>query len=103
MLQIISLPPGAQGAAITGIQGIGVKTPAAAAVAEATVGLAMLWHMPNGMIFAIGLLSIMLPAGLFCTFGRIGSITIKLEGAIPKEHWSKAPAVTNFAIRFALS
>ena len=86
-----------------GIQGIGVKTTAAAAVAEATVGLAMLWHMPKGMIFAIGLLSIMLPAGLFCTFGRIGSTTIKLEGAIPKEHWSKAPAVTNFAIRFALS
>jgi hypothetical protein len=34
-------PPGLHGAAITGIQGIGVSTPIAAAVAEATVGLAI--------------------------------------------------------------
>jgi hypothetical protein len=34
-------PPGLHGAAITGIQGIGVSTPIAAAVAEATCGLAI--------------------------------------------------------------
>jgi len=34
-------PPGAQGAVITGIQGIGVSAPIAAAVAEATVGFAI--------------------------------------------------------------
>lgn len=39
ILEISSLPPGAHGATIAGIQGIGVKTPIAAAVAEATVGL----------------------------------------------------------------
>jgi hypothetical protein len=33
--------PGAQGAAVTGTQGIGVKAPKAAAVAAATVGLAI--------------------------------------------------------------
>lgn len=33
--------PGAHGAAVTGTQGIGVRTPIAAAVAEATVGLAI--------------------------------------------------------------
>jgi len=38
-LDTISLPPGAHGAAITGMHGIGVRTPIAAAVAEATVGL----------------------------------------------------------------
>lgn len=32
--------PGAHGAGSTGMQGIGVRTPKAAAVAEATVGLA---------------------------------------------------------------
>lgn len=31
--------PGAHGAAVTGMHGIGVNTPRAAAVAEATVGL----------------------------------------------------------------
>jgi hypothetical protein len=47
--------PGVQGAAVTGIQGIGVRTPRAAAVAEATVGFAMELHMPNGMIFTMGM------------------------------------------------
>ena len=46
--------PGVQGAGITGIQGIGVKTPNAAAVADATVGFAILLHIPKGIIFFIG-------------------------------------------------
>lgn len=57
--------PGAHGAGITGTQGIGVRTPMAAAVADATEGLAMLWHMPKGMMFTIGLLSMMFAAGMF--------------------------------------
>jgi hypothetical protein len=56
--------PGAQGAGVTGIQGIGVSTPKAAAVAAATVGLAMDWHMAKGMIFNIGMLSMMVAAGI---------------------------------------
>lgn len=47
--------PGAQGAAVTGIQGIGVSTPIAAAVAAATVGLAGELHMPKGVIFIMGI------------------------------------------------
>ncbi len=47
--------PGTQGAAVAGIQGIGVKTPIAAAVAAATVGLAKDVHTPNGMILTIGM------------------------------------------------
>lgn len=43
--------PGAHGAAVTGMHGIGVSTPIAAAVTNATVGLARLVHMPNGMMF----------------------------------------------------
>lgn len=46
--------PGAQGAAVTGIQGIGVSTPRAAAVAAATMGLAGELHMPKGAIFIMG-------------------------------------------------
>jgi hypothetical protein len=55
--------PGTQGAAITGTQGMGVSTPRAAAVAAATVGFVKDWHMPNGGMFAIGLLSMIVAAG----------------------------------------
>lgn len=47
--------PGAHGAAVRGIQGIGVRTPMAAAVAAATVGLAGLLHMPKGAMFTMGI------------------------------------------------
>ena len=47
--------PGAQGEAVTGIQGIGVKTPKAADVAEATVGLAIELHIPKDMILTRGM------------------------------------------------
>ena len=56
--------PGIHGAIVIGIQGIGVNTPKAAAVAAATIGLARDWHMPNGRTLTIGLLSIMLAAGV---------------------------------------
>jgi len=56
--------PVAQGAGVTGMQGIGVKTPAAAEVAEATVGLARLVHIPKGRMLTMGLLSMMLAAGI---------------------------------------
>lgn len=46
--------PGAHGAAITGIQGIGVKTPMAADVAAATCGFAIEVHIPKGIMFTIG-------------------------------------------------
>ena len=46
--------PGAQGAGVTGTHGIGVNTPKAAAVADATAGLAMDMHMPKGGMLVIG-------------------------------------------------
>jgi hypothetical protein len=46
--------PGDQGAVVTGMQGMGVSTPDAADVADATVGLARLLHIPKGAIFTIG-------------------------------------------------
>ena len=96
-----ALPPGNHGATIAGTHGIGVSTPQAAAVAEATDGLDRVLHIPKGMIFTMGLLSIMLPTGLFCTIGRSGSTTMKGDGAIPKLHLSIAPAQTNFPIGYS--
>ena len=46
--------PGDHEVAVAGMQGCGVKVPAAAAVAAATTGLAGLWHRPKGAMFIIG-------------------------------------------------
>lgn len=46
--------PGTHGAGITGTQGIGVRTPKAAAVALATAGLANELHIPKGKILTSG-------------------------------------------------
>ena len=77
--------PGAHGATVLGTHGIGVKTPRAAAVAAATVGLANELHIPKGMIFIIGLLSIIVAAGLPHITIFIGGI-VNVEGATPNEH-----------------
>lgn len=47
--------PGAQGATVFGTHGIGVRTPAAAVVAEAVAGKAGQLHTPNGLMFTMGL------------------------------------------------
>lgn len=77
--------PGAQGATVKGMHGMGVKTPNAAAVAEATVGFASDWHIPNGAILSIGLLSIIVANGIEVTTLFSGS-TMSVPGAKPKLH-----------------
>ena len=67
---------------ITGTQGIGVNTPMAAEVADATVGLAIERHMPKVGIFA-GVKSIVVAISIFMHFGRSGTVTINEQGAIP--------------------
>lgn len=86
--------PGAQGAMVVGIHGIGVSTPRAAAVAAATVGLAMLLHIPKGGIFTSGLLSIIFAIGIPFNITRLKGITINAAGAIPNEHIIIAPEQT---------
>ena len=100
MLVISCLPPGAQGATITGMQGMGVRTPIAAEVAEATMGLLSDWHMPKGRMLTIGAKSMMVAFGLFWIIGRRGTVTISEEGAMPNVHFSVAPMQTYFAIIF---
>jgi len=85
--------PGVHGVVVTGMQGIGVKTPRAAAVADATAGLAIDMHIPKVGMFVIGIKSMMLAAGAVALTLFTGS-TLSAEGAIPNEHIMTAPAVT---------
>jgi len=85
--------PGVQGT-VTGIQGIGVRTPKAAAVAAATVGFARDMHIPKGGILTIGAQSIMVAAGVPAIVLLMGS-TDRTEGASPNGHIIMAPAVTS--------
>jgi hypothetical protein len=86
---------GIQGAAMAGMQGIGVRTPSAAAVAAATVGFAGLVHMPNGTILTIGAKSIIeaMSGPQAKTGGPLGK-TVRGVGAIPKLHLQSAPQTT---------
>lgn len=85
--------PGTQGAMVMGIQGMGVRTPSAAAVAAATMGLAKDMHVPKGMTLAMGLLSKILAAGV-PVMTLLSGITIKEPGAAPNEHCVTAPVQT---------
>lgn len=78
----------------TGMHGIGVRTPKAAAVAAETMGLAKLLHMPKGGIFAMGVMSVSPPTGWppMTTFG-IGK-AVKGTGISPKGHCIIAPVQT---------
>src|ERR1700722_14365924 len=89
--------PGAQGAAVTGRQGIGVRTPSAAAVAAATIGFAGEEQTPKGGMLTIGLLSSMLAAGVPVRVLFVGSTT-RVEGAAPKLHIIAAPMQTCIAM-----
>ena len=54
--------PGIQGAGVAGIHGAGVGVPKAAAVAAITAGFAGDLHMANGMMFVMGMWSIIFAA-----------------------------------------
>jgi hypothetical protein len=90
--------PGIQGAGVTGMQGIGVSTPNAAAVAAATVGFANEVHIPNGKILTMGLLSIIFAAGMLLVRVRLAGKTVNTLGATPKLHIKVAPIQTWIAI-----
>jgi hypothetical protein len=82
--------PGTHGAEVTGMQGIGVSTPIAAAVAAATSGFAGDMHMPNGAMFTIGTWSMMFAANWLLICVRLMGSTDNTEGAIPIVHMSCA-------------
>jgi hypothetical protein len=94
--------PGAHGAAVAGTQGMGVRTPSAAAVAVITTGFVGAEHMPKGGMFTIGLLSMMVAAGVPVSVLFSGSTT-RVEGAAPKLHIMLAPMHTCIAMVVATS
>ena len=51
-------------------------------------------HMPKGMIFFIGTLSMMVAAGMLEVKTLFSGVTTRLEGAMPKVHWHMAPMQT---------
>lgn len=86
--------PGAHGAAVLGMQGCGVKTPNAAAVAAATWGFAIDIHIPNVGMLLIGAKSIIVAAGVVHMV--VGAeVAISEAGAAPKVHAIIAPVTTS--------
>src|ERR1700677_4921005 len=83
--------PGVHGAVVAGMHGIGVSTPNAAAVAAATTGFAGDMHMPKGMMFSIGTMSMILAAGMLLVIIIFVGSTTSVLGAIPNEHIIIAP------------
>jgi spore maturation protein SpmA len=87
--------PGVHGAVVTGIQGCGVSTPAAAVVAEATIGFDRVVHMIKGMILLIGMLSMIVAAGFISALTILVGKTKKELGPVPNEHCNIAPIATS--------
>lgn len=75
--------PVIQGATVMGMQGIGVSTPKAAAVAAATVGLAILIHVPKVGILTSGAKFMMVPTVSIDDTIAVG-VTVRGAGAAPK-------------------
>jgi hypothetical protein len=71
---------------VTGTQGMGVRTPRAAAVAAATVGFARDEHIPKGAIFTIGVKSMIFPAGSAPQRTLFIGIIFNVDGATPNVH-----------------
>ena len=68
----------------TGVQGWGVRTPKAAVVAAATVGLASDVHRPKGPTFVMGAQSCIVAAGFPSVSTTDCDVTFMGAGAVPK-------------------
>ena len=80
------------------MQGIGVKTPIAAAVAAITVGLVGAEHIPNDAMLTIGAKSVMFAFGLPLSITVRAGSTVNGQGTSPKEQVIMAPVVTKAPI-----
>src|SRR6516164_1042274 len=85
--------PGAQGVTVAGTHGMGVNTPRAAAVADATSGLLIVLHMPKVGMFSMGTMSMMVAAGRPLAITPVG-VALSGAGATPKEQVIMAPVTT---------
>lgn len=85
--------PGTHGPGMTGMQGMGVNTPIAAAVAAATVGFAIEVQVAKGGMFTIGIWS-KTEARAWLDMTLAAGSTLRTEGAAPKVHCMAAPPHT---------
>ena len=83
------------------MQGCGVRTPNAAAVAAATCGLARLLHIPHDEILTMGAASVMTSMGLPSAKTVILFVDVRFPGVVPKLHMHIAPVVTTSDIAFS--
>jgi|GEM_PF-926904 len=88
--------PGVHGV-VTGIHGVGVNTPLAAAVAEAVVGFVSDEHIPNVGILVTGIASRILAATILSAVTP-GIVTSNVAGDAPKLQDILAVAATNCGI-----
>jgi hypothetical protein len=77
---------GNHGDTVSGMHGIGVSTPSAAAVAAITIGFAILIHIPKGIMLSIGMWSIIVAPGRFINSVILVGNTMNGPGAAPNEH-----------------
>src|SRR5262245_61246354 len=80
---------------MTGTQGMGVSTPWAAAVAEATCGFVWVLHMPNGAMLVIGAKSMIVAARMLSASTGLTGRMESVDGASPSLHLSCAPWTTS--------
>jgi hypothetical protein len=92
----IQVPTGA------GMQGCGVRTPSAAAVAEATSGLDTVVQSPQGDTEASGTASLIVAAGI-PPAKTPALAAFSVPGAVPNEQTYVAPETTAIPINFLLS
>jgi hypothetical protein len=95
--------PGAQGDVSAGMQGCGVGTPPAAAVAARTIGLAGDMHSPKVLMFDVGTKSATVAKGAPLTLPGAAGATTSAHVAAPILHVSVAPPVTRVLMLSLLS
>lgn len=78
----------------TSVQGCGVNTPSAAAVAACTAGFISDVHMANGGRFVLGAQSVTVATGIFPISTFVCDVTFNTLGAVPKVHMHCVPVVT---------
>ena len=94
---------GDHGSAVAGTHGAGVNAPDLAAVAAATAGLAGELHIPNVLMFVIGMKSLTVArstagTGEVATCGGPGT-TVRGDAVVPISHIIWAPFATRTATR----
>jgi hypothetical protein len=94
--------PGDHEDTMLGTQGMGVRTPSAAAGAAATVGFARLVHMPNDAMLSMGSKSMTLAAGSPSTETRGLDVAVSVEGPMPNVHCISAPLHTISGVEISL-